>query len=238
MAYEISRFETTAALLSGTVAAWEKWILERAPGRRPPTVALAGGRVFRAFLEASARRLQVHRTRLEPLEFFWGDERCVPPGDPESNYLLARDSFLGPLGIARERIHRLRGEVEPQAAATAAEVILRSVTGCGTPATPALDLVFLGMGEDGHVASLFPGAPPEVTESAAVYLPVTGPKPPPQRITLSHRMLAAAHEVWVMASGPGKEQALRESLRPGGGTPLARVLRERASTRLFTDLRV
>jgi len=99
---------------------------------------------------------------------------------------------------------------------------------------PVLDLVFLGMGEDGHVASLFPGDQ-EAIESQAVYRAVTGPKPPPRRITLGYRTLAAAREVWVLASGEGKKEALKNSLADDGDTPLARVLQSRKNTEIFTD---
>jgi len=99
-----------------------------------------------------------------------------------------------------------------------------------------LDLIFLGMGEDGHVASLFPGAPDEVVRSKSVYLAVVASKPPPRRITISYGTIAAAIQVWVLASGAGKEHALRESMSPNGRTPLARVFQMREKTTLFTDI--
>ena len=101
---------------------------------------------------------------------------------------------------------------------------------------PELDLVFLGMGEDGHVASLFPRASEEAVRSKSVYLPVIASKPPPQRITLNFAALAAARQVWVLVSGAGKQSALRESLSEAGRTPLVRVLRARGQTLVFSDL--
>jgi len=101
-----------------------------------------------------------------------------------------------------------------------------------------LDLVLLGMGEDGHVASLFPGEAEDVMNSSAVYRAVTASKPPPRRISLGYGALVAAREVWMLASGSGKETALRESLSPTGATPLARLLRARGRTRIFTDIRL
>ena len=101
-----------------------------------------------------------------------------------------------------------------------------------------LDLIILGMGEDGHVASLFPGAPQEVVVTKAVYVPVLASKPPPRRITLNFAALAAARQVWVLVSGAGKENALRESLAANGKTPLARVLQMRDKTLIFTDLAI
>ena len=103
-------------------------------------------------------------------------------------------------------------------------------------AQPGLDLIFLGLGEDGHVASLFPGAPDEVVRNKSIYLPVLASKPPPQRITICFATIAAARQVWVLASGPAKENALRESLSANGQTPLARVLQSRDKTIIFTDI--
>lgn len=93
------------------------------------------------------------------------------------------------------------------------------------------------MGEDGHVASLFPSESEEAMSRGAVFRAVTASKPPPRRITLGYAALAAANEVWVMASGAGKEAALGESLEENGRTPLARLLRLRATTRIFSDIK-
>jgi 6-phosphogluconolactonase len=144
--------------------------------------------------------------------------------------------LLDPAGIDAARRHRLRGELPPEEAAHLAEVELARVTWTASGVVPVLDLVFLGMGEDGHVASLFPGAPEAVVNSTRWVIPVIGPKPPPQRLSLTFQVLAAAKEVWVLASGVGKEEALQESLRLGGSTPLAHLLSLRSRTRIMTDL--
>ena len=202
------------------------------------TVALSGGRIAKDFFSAVARLARASGQSLAHVHFFWADERCVPPTDAESNFRIASELLLQPLGISAANIHRLRGEDEPDAAARAAEAELRRVTSADADALPVLDLVLLGMGEDGHVASLFPGEPESVLNSPAVYRAVTASKPPPRRLTLGYATLAAAREVWVLASGQGKEAALRESLSPSGQTPLARVLRGRGQTMIFTDVAV
>ena len=103
---------------------------------------------------------------------------------------------------------------------------------------PVLDMIFLGMGEDGHVASLFPGEPDAVVASPEVYRPVTGTKPPAHRVTMGYSTIAAARQVWVLIAGEGKDAASADSLQPGGRTPLARVIQMRRETRILTDLRL
>jgi 6-phosphogluconolactonase len=220
-------------------AAAERWLkkLAAAAGRgQCSSVALSGGRIAGRFFAAAAAAARTLGLAVAQVEFFWADERGVPPEHPESNFALAQRALLRPLGVAPERIHRLLGELAPDLAAQAGEAEVRQFLPANPHGQPVFDLVLLGMGEDGHVASLFPDAPAELAASRAVYLPVIGPKPPPQRITLGYSPLAAAREVWVLVSGPGKEAALHESLQPQGRTPLARVLRSRPATVIMTDL--
>jgi 6-phosphogluconolactonase len=174
--------------------------------------------------------------RLDGIHFFWADERCVPPDHPDSNYAVALQHLLAPLGIPASRIHRVRGEADPVLAAREAEAELWRWATDSSGNLPVLDLVLLGMGEDGHVASLFPGNLDQDMAAPGAYHPVLGPKPPPQRITLTYAALAAAREAWVLVAGAGKEDAWRESLRPNGRTPLARMLQARRRTYLLTTL--
>ncbi|MEY4384842.1 MAG: hypothetical protein RLY20_125, partial [Verrucomicrobiota bacterium] len=108
--------------------------------------------------------------------------------------------------------------------------------GSSSPTMPKLDLVLLGMGEDAHVASLFPGHSSESDQTSVFLAVANSPKPPPNRVSLGHGAIAAAREVWVLASGLGKEAALRESLSSGARTPLALVIKNRAFTKIFTDI--
>lgn len=233
---EIIRFENSEALIQSVADRWLDLVDSAAAGDGRHHVALSGGRVAGRFMAVAAARSQTRGVSWRHVDFYWGDERCVPPEHADSNYRVANESLLTPLGIVPEKRHRLRGELAPVEAAKLAEKELVSATSAMPGKVPVLDLVFLGMGEDGHVASLFPEAPQEVVESRSLVLPVIGPKPPPQRLTLTFPVLAAAKEVWVLASGTGKEQALRDSLAPGLQTPLARLLSLRAKTFIFTDI--
>lgn len=214
----------------------DRWI--RLSGNRRSCVALSGGRITRSFFDAVVERVGMGNRGLEKTEFFWADERCVPAEDPESNFQLAKKHLLDPLRVESERIHRLAGELDPDRAARLGDAELRRLAGAEVNGQPVLDLVFLGMGEDGHVASLFPGASKAVVESQSAYLAVIGPKPPPRRLTLSYGALAKATEVWVLISGPGKEEALVKTLSGGEHTPLGHVIRSRQNTLIFSDLRL
>ena len=157
--------------------------------------------------------------------------------DDESNFKLADEGLFQPLQIPLGQVHRLLTErSEAEAVQMATDELQQFAVGQAL-GQPVVDLVFLGMGEDAHVASLFPGDT-EAIDSQAVYRAVTGPKPPPRRITLGYPALAAAREVWVLASGEGKAGALRDSLTVGSDTPLGRVLYSREQTEIFTDFEV
>jgi len=243
MPYELLSFANADELAKSAAADWLSALRKRgnANGRKY-TVALSGGRIAKTLFSEIARLVEKtpNASPASPLfqdiHFFWGDERCVPPTDPESNYAIARQLLLEPLKIPAGQIHRLRGEGPEALALTDAVRDITSVAPV-VKGQPVLDLIFLGMGEDGHVASLFPGEPDEVLRNDAVYRAVTAVKPPPRRITLGYAAIAAATEVWVIASGAGKEGALKESLSPGGKTPLARVLHSRTQTKVLTDIK-
>ena len=235
---ELLSFPDETALARAVADAW----LEKIAGTNhlglPHCVALSGGRVAKTFFSAVAEGARTRAVSLSSVDFFWADERCVPPGDAESNFAAARELLLQPLGIAEEKIHRIAGEKSSDDAAREAVAELRRIVPPGTNGMPVLDLVFLGMGEDGHVASLFPAEAEEMVSAPEIFRPVIATKPPPHRITLGYPALAAAREVWVLASGRGKAEALKKSLVPDGRTPLARLLRLRAHTRIFTDIPV
>jgi 6-phosphogluconolactonase len=168
------------------------------------------------------------------VEVWFADERCVPPEDEESNYRLAAETLLRPAGIDPARVHRMEGELGPEEGARRyADTLGEHVSRDGDPPTqptlPVLDLIALGIGPDGHVASLFPDAPTLDAGEQAICLGVhDSPKPPPERITLSLAMLQAARHCLLLAIGAGKANAIAAALaEPSRHVPASLLRRER-----------
>jgi 6-phosphogluconolactonase len=216
--------------------------IDAIPERAPMRVALSGGRIAKAFYEAIVKAGRTESRNVDHIHFFFADERCVPPTDPESNFITARQSLFHPLQIRSEQIHRIHGETDDTYAAKEAEAELCRIAPMDPTGQPILDLVILGMGEDGHTASLFPGEPESLINDTAVYRAVTAVKPPPRRITLGYAPLKAARQIAVLASGKGKESILRQVLKEiseaSPKLPLARVLYGHENAVIFSDIAI
>ncbi|HEX7610936.1 MAG TPA: 6-phosphogluconolactonase, partial [Solirubrobacteraceae bacterium] len=161
---------------------------------------------------------------------WFADERCVAPEDEESNYRLAAEALLDRAPIDAACVHRMRGELGPeQGALSYAGELAGHVQGGGDAGVPVLDVIVLGIGPDGHVASLFPGAQTLSAGAGAICLGVEdSPKPPPQRITLSLAVLRAARACILLATGPSKADAVAGMLgEPTPHVPASLLLRER-----------
>ena len=153
-----------------------------------------------------------HRDKVawDKVHVFWGDERCVPPDNPESNFNQAQTHLLSHVPIPEANIHRIKGELEPAEASREYSLTLR--TFASPPLEfPRFDLVYLGMGEDGHTASLFPGSPIDVTVPT---LPVIAHYQgrPANRVTLTQLVLNQARMIAFMATGEKKAVTLAEVL--------------------------
>ena len=144
------------------------------------------------------------------VHFFWGDERCVPSSDPESSYGQARDLLLRHVPVVEAKVHRIKGELLPAEAAREYTRTLKEYAAHPLD-WPCFDLVYLGMGEDGHTASLFPGSPLAGTEPV---LPVIAhyQERPAERVTLTPPVFNSAHRVVFMAVGDKKAATLAEVL--------------------------
>ena len=178
-------------------------------------VSLAGGNTPRRAYELLGLMIRDP----ENVDWWFGDERCVPADDPDSNFRLVAESLLRAAPIPAERVHRVDGELPPQAGADAYAADLRRDVPAGADGAPVLDVAFLGLGEDGHTASLFPGDRAlDVRDSLAV--PVVAVKPPPNRITLTLPVFLAARAVVILATGAGKKDAVARVLAgPDPSTP-------------------
>lgn len=176
-------------------------------------VALAGGSTPNPLYRLLATDAYARRIDWARVEVFWGDERCVPPDDPASNYRSAHDLLLGRVPISEAHVHRIPGEREPAAAAAAYERELRTTfaTAAGPPRTESgarFDLVLLGLGADGHTASLFPSSA-AVRESEHWVIAHHVAAESMWRVTLTPVVLNAAAEVLFLAAGREKAPALR-----------------------------
>lgn len=194
-----------------------------------PGLALSGGRIARRFFGELVAQAGRAGLAADALDFFWADERCVPPEHPDSNYAVAREALLAPLGVPPDRVHRLEGELDPSLAAERATADWhRWQEARGNPGgATAIEGVVLGVGEDGHVASLFPENLVADLAAPELFRAVTGSKPPPRRLTMGYPILWEAGLVVVLATGAGKAAVLEGSLSERLDTPLGRVLRER-----------
>lgn len=195
-----------------------------AEGRRF-AVALSGGstpRAAYALLASPPLRDQVPWPRVH---LFWGDERCVPPHDPQSNYRMAREVLLDHIPIPAGNVHRVLAEHGPVEAAEAYERELRRFFHSPAPQIPSFDLVLLGLGADGHTASLFPGtAALDEEERLAVANYV--PQQNAWRVTLTFPVLNAAGHVIFLVAGAGKAARVRDVLAatsPANRLPAQRI---------------
>jgi len=181
-------------------------------------VALSGGSTPELMYQVLAGPEFRNRVRWAAGEYFWSDERCVPREHPESNYGLAERVLLSKVPISRERIHRMRGELEPERAAADYEQELRRAFAVAAPAVPHFDLLLLGLGDDGHTASLFPGSP-ALDEAMRLVTANYVKKLDARRLTLTYPVINAARNVLFLVSGEKKAPALRQVIR-GGGAPV------------------
>jgi 6-phosphogluconolactonase len=213
------------AVADRAAAVIERWLRRSVEERGAAHLALSGGTTPARTYELLGRRPEA----FAGVEVWFADERCVGPDDEQSNYRLAAETLVGPASLADNAVHRMRGELGPEEGAAAyASELLGRVAPDGEP-VPALDLVVLGIGPDGHVASLFPGAPTLAVPDDEVCLGVEdSPKPPPERITLSLAVLRAARSCLLLATGASKADAVAAMLgEPSRHVPASLLRRER-----------
>jgi 6-phosphogluconolactonase len=186
-------------------------------------LVVTGGGILEQVLSALGRRgpaLEWSRVHV-----WWGDERFVPADSPDRNDLPAMRLLFDEVDVDPAKLHRMPASGaafgdNAEAAATAYAAELAQAVGGGSGAVPAFDVILLGIGPDGHCASLFPGHPGTRVLDTSVIAVRESPKPPPTRLSLTFPALDAAKQVWFIASGTGKADAVARAL---GGAPREEV---------------
>jgi 6-phosphogluconolactonase len=211
----------------------DRAIREAVESRGRAVVAIPGGRSIGGILA----RLATSAAPLEKLELFFVDERCVPLDDERSNYRVAEQFLISPraehgMPIPAERIHPFR--CNPDAADLGTEAYDVELSGVAE----RVDVVVLGLGEDGHIASLFPGRELGLEERGRFTAVFGAPKPPPERMSATPRLLTESETVVLVAFGEGKQNALRAFLAEEGAVVdcPARIVREHSGLHVMTDL--
>jgi len=223
---------------------------EAAAARGRFAAALSGGETPRALYRLLARQQFSQKVPWRRVQLYWGDERCVPPDDVASNYGMAREAFIKHVPLPEANVHRVHGEEVPDKAALAYEKELRALAALERPQSelPVFDLVLLGLGGDGHTASLFPHSDAlTVEERFAVATEAPDGSP---RVSVTYPVINAARRVWFLVSGAEKAGMVAEVLeglrvpeavpaqgvRPVHGQ-LTWLLDEAAAAELSADLR-
>jgi 6-phosphogluconolactonase len=226
-------FESPATLAK-SVAEWLCALAQAS--ERSFAVCLSGGATPRQMYERLATPAIASRFPWSRVHWFWGDERFVPHDHPDSNYGMARDAFLSRVSAPADNIHPIEtAGLSPEQSAAAYEATLKRFYGADTlaPARPLLDVTLLGIGEDGHTASLIPGQP-ALRESRRWVVAVLGARSEP-RITLTFPVLDSSRDVAFLATGRGKRDVVARAQAGDQALPAARV-RPIGRLHWFTDL--
>jgi 6-phosphogluconolactonase len=232
-------FEDRQALARGAAGQVVALAQKAIAARNIFCLALSGGSTPRPLHKILCRPDQVEQIDWSKVQIFWGDERCVPPDDPDSNYRMAVETLLKHVPIPADHIHRIRGELSPQQAADDYQEQIAAQFGLTPSETgqpfPRFDLILLGLGPDGHTASLFPGS--EALEEKHRWVsPVPhdqGPEPLVPRVTLTLPIIQAARQIIFLVSGEDKANRLAEVLAPIMGKPLPAQLAKPSHGRLL-----
>ena len=187
---------------------------EKAASGDSLTVALSGGHTPKTFFEVLADQYR-ETIAWDKVIFFWGDERCVPPDNDESNFKMTNLALLSKIDIPEANIHRVKGEDPPHNEALRYEQEIKEFISSNGNGFPRFDWIFLGMGPDGHTASLFPGAP-TLEEKEKICVVATHPETGQKRISVTFPVLDNAKRVSFLVAGDSKAPVLKEIMESGG----------------------
>lgn len=186
---------------------------EAAGSRGVARIAISGGSTPKAMFALLADRSQPYFARVpwDKLHLFWVDERCVPPSDADSNYRMTNEAMLSKVPLPPAQVHRMEGELDPAVAASHYEAAIRAEFGLDRSGLPVFDLVLLGMGDDGHTASLFPHTQ-ALHELSRIVIANHIPQKDTWRITLTSPVINLGREVTFLIEGAAKAVVLHNVL--------------------------
>lgn len=189
-------------------AGFTEWMKKRLSEKETITLSLSGGSTPKSLFTYWAER---HKTDIDwsRVKFFWGDERCVPPTDEQSNYRMTKEHLFNVVSIPEKNIFRIHGENTPEAEAKRYTRILQNELDVSPSGVPSFDILMLGMGDDGHTASIFPH---EIAlwNSPEICVVGTHPESGQKRVSLSGKIINAATRIAFLVTGSGKAEKVKE----------------------------
>jgi 6-phosphogluconolactonase len=202
---------TPAAVAKAAAELFTTAAIKAVASRGLARIAISGGTTPKAMFALLAAEPFVKQVPWDKLDLYWVDERCVPPDHAESNYRMTREALLSKVPLPAEHIHRMEGELDPEVAAARYESTIRNTFKLEGAETPTFDLVLLGMGDDGHTASLFPHTE-ALNDLSHIAIANHVPQKDTWRITLTWPVINQGREVAFLIEGAGKAQVLRDVL--------------------------
>ena len=207
--YRIS--PTPAEVAKAAAELFTTAVINAVSARGVARVAISGGTTPKAMFALLAAEPFASQVPWDKLDLFWVDERCVPPDNADSNYRMTREALLSKVPLPADRIHRMEGELDPEVAAARYESTIRNAFRLEGAETPTFDLILLGMGDDGHTASLFPHTE-GLNDLTHIVIANHVPQKDTWRITLTSPVLNQGREVAFLIEGAAKAQVLHDVL--------------------------
>lgn len=235
--HKVRIFDSVSGLADSAAETISNEVIKAIADNRSCYIALSGGNTPRVVYERLAEEPYATKTGWENVHLFWGDERCVPPGHPDSNFKMVSDALLGRISIPGENVHRIMGENRPDKEADRYIGEIENAFGVAKGHIPRFDLVLLGLGNDGHTASLFPGSP-SLDEKEKICTTSVHPESGRKRVTLTLVLINAAARVLFLVTGKEKSGIVQEILNRENGYlsyPAAKVKPVDGSLEWFLD---
>ena len=204
-------FSTPVAVAKAAAQLFTGAAVKAVASRGVARIAISGGTTPKTMFKLLADAAQPFVTQVpwDKLDLYWVDERCVPPDNAESNYRMTREALLSKVPLPAERVHRIEGELEPEVAAARYESTIRNTFKLEGAETPTFDLILLGMGDDGHTASLFPHTE-GLNDVSHIAIANHVPQKDTWRVTLTWPVINQSREVAFLIEGAAKTQVLHD----------------------------